>query len=115
MLSHDAPPPAGAAPAKGDGAPPAHQAVAAPRRSWFAACTSFFGLLFLGYLLGAAVIFFDLPTSSFLRRGFVGGAAWYQVKNAPPPARQALPGTVGKVDHPDRTCDGFTLCMYGGG
>ena len=46
---------------------------------------------------------------------FVGGAAWYEVKQAPlPPGKQAPPRTVGRVDKSDRTCDGFTLLMYGG-
>jgi hypothetical protein len=76
---------------------------------------SSFGLVSLGFLLGAAVIFFDLPTASFLRRAFVGGTAWYQVKTAAPPARHTLVPLAGKTDRPDRTCDGFTLCMYGGG
>jgi hypothetical protein len=70
----------------------------------------------LCYLLGAAVIFFDLPSSSFLRRAFVGGAAWYeQQQPAPPPREEAPPLTVGQVDKPDKTCDGFTLCLCGGG
>ena len=96
--------------AKGDVAPVGHGPAPAPRRSLFIRCASTFGLLTLGYLLGAVVMFFDLPTSSFLRRAFVGGAAWYQVENEPPPARQApLLRIAEKIDRPDRTCDGFTL------
>jgi hypothetical protein len=69
----------------------------------------------LCYLFGAAVIYFDLPSSSFLRRGFVGGVAWYERKQvAQPPDEHRPPLTVGQVDKPDKTCDGFTLCMYGG-
>ena len=30
----------------------------------------------------AVVIFFDLPSSAFLRRAFVGGAAWYDRRHA---------------------------------
>jgi hypothetical protein len=75
-----------------------------------------FGVASLSYLLGAAAMFFDLPSSAFLRRAFAGGVAWYEVKQALPPNdhRQAPP-TAGPVDRPDKTCDGFTLCMYGGG
>lgn len=74
------------------------------------------GLASLSYLLGAAVIFFDLPTSTFLRRAFVGGVAWYEQKQASrPPEGQRVAVTVGPVDKPDKTCDGFTLCMYGTG
>jgi hypothetical protein len=115
MLSHEVPRSAPDEPVKKeDASPVGKETIPAPRRSWFLRCTSFFGVVSLGYLLGAAVIFFDLPTSSFLRRAFVGGAAWYEVKKAAPHARQTLPRTVGKIDRPDKTCDGFTLCMYGG-
>ena len=53
------------------------------RFSWLAALglAGFtLGLMSLVYLLGAAVMFFDLPSSSFLRRGFVGGGAWYEAR-----------------------------------
>jgi hypothetical protein len=60
-------------------------------------------------------MFFDLPTSSFLRKGFVGGVALYESRQgAPRPDAQLPPVSVGRVDKPDRTCDGFTLLMYGG-
>src|SRR5262249_37228856 len=63
--------------------------------------------------LGAAVMFFELPSSSFLRRAFVGGAAWHEARQAAErPDEQPPPLTVGRIDRPDRTCDGFTLCMY---
>jgi Arylsulfotransferase (ASST) len=114
MLSHDVPTPDGDETAKADASPAGKETIPAPRRSWVFRWASFFGLVSLGYVLGAAVIFFDLPTSSFLRRAFVGGAAWYEVKNAAPPAWKTLPRPVGKIDMPDKTCDGFTLCMYGG-
>jgi hypothetical protein len=59
-------------------------------------------------------MFFDLPSSSFLRRGFAGGAAWYERSGTAPPAGVQLPApTAGRVDQPDKTCDGFTLLMYG--
>jgi hypothetical protein len=67
-------------------------------------------------LLGAAVIFFDLPSSAYLRKAFVGGAAWYeQTQEPPPPPEQQPPITVGKIDKPDKTCDGFTLSLCSGG
>src|SRR5581483_7336319 len=80
MASPEPPPPPGIRTAKSDAPSAGHKPAPAPRRSWFFRCASFFGLLSLGYFLGAAVIFFDLPTSSFLRRAFVGGVAWYDVK-----------------------------------
>jgi hypothetical protein len=85
------------------------------RRNLLVSCLSLLGLVSLSFLLGAAVIFFDLPSSSFLRRAFVGGVNWYEQKQtAPPPELQLPPPTVGQIDKADKTCDGFTLCMYGG-
>jgi hypothetical protein len=72
-----------------------------------------FGVATLCYVLGAAVIFFELPSSTFLRKAFVGGAAWYEARRERPNEAPLQP-TVGQVDRPDRTCDGFTLLMYGG-
>jgi hypothetical protein len=70
----------------------------------------------LSYLTGAAVIFFDLPSSSFLRRAFVGGVAWYEQNQSPEPSPEERPPiTVGQIDKPDKTWDGFTLCLCGGG
>jgi hypothetical protein len=95
--------------------PQANAARPAPSRIlWrsFSVCS----LMFLGYLLGAAVIFFDLPTSSLLHRAFAGGMAWYEGTTAALPSSDQLPPlTLGAADRPDKTCDGFTLCMYGGG
>jgi hypothetical protein len=91
-------------------------AASAPRQRRLLRWVSLLGLMSLVYLLGAAVMFFDLPSSSFLRRGFVGGVAWYEARPGPqhlevrPPLRN-----VGQADQPDKTCDGFTLCMYGTG
>jgi hypothetical protein len=61
-------------------------------------------------------MFFDLPSSSFLRRAFVGGAGLYRHERAAqPPDEQQPPPSVGRVDKPGQTCDGYTLLMYGGG
>ncbi len=102
-------------PAVGIGTPPAGGRQGSLPRRLLLRGLSLFGLVSLGFVLGAAVIFFDLPSSSFLRRAFAGGAAWYEHRQVVPPAGEALPPpTVGQVDKPDKTCDGFTLCMYGG-
>jgi hypothetical protein len=107
--------------AQGDGtaqkenASPSGPAAPLPRRGFLQRGLSLLGLAFLCYVLGAAVIYFDLPSSSFLRRAFVGGVAWYEGKRAAPTTQTLPPLTVGKIDKPDKTCDGFTLCMYGGG
>jgi hypothetical protein len=88
-----------------------------PRSRLLSRCLFLFGALSLAFLLGAAVMFFELPSSSFLRRAFVGGAAWYEGKAASHSRsaadRELPPLTVGRIDKPDKTCDGFTLCMYG--
>jgi len=79
-------------------------------------CLSLLGLASLNYLLGAAVIFFDLPSAAFLRRAFVGGAAWYE--HGSPSASGTLQPpavSVGRIDKADKTCDGFTLCLCSGG
>ena len=63
----------------------------------------------------AAVIFFDLPSSSFLRRAFLGGVTWYEQRGGPPVPESLLPPLkVSQTDAADKACDGYTLCMYGG-
>jgi hypothetical protein len=85
------------------------------RRNLLTICVSQIGLLSISFLLGAVVIFFDLPPSSFLRRAFTGGVSWYEQRGREPlPEGQAPPLAIGTVDKPDKTCNGFTLCMYGG-
>jgi hypothetical protein len=72
------------------------------------------GIASLSYLLGAGVMFFDLPSSSFLCNAFIGARAWYERMQADSEApRQDLP-TVNPVDNPSKAFDGFTLLMYGG-
>jgi Arylsulfotransferase (ASST) len=91
-------------------------AAAKPRRpltGLISSCLFLLGLGSLAYIVGAAAVFFDLPTSTFLRRAFVGAAAWYEQKRTARPQARKRPGLlVGKIDKPDKTCDGFTLCMY---
>lgn len=84
-------------------------------RHFLLSCLSLLGLASLCYLLGAAVLFFDLPSASFLRRAFVGGAAWYEHGQAPSATEQQPNVNIGALDKPDKTCDGFTLCLCSGG
>jgi hypothetical protein len=85
-------------------------------RRLLVSCISLLGLASLCYLLGAAVIFFDLPSATFLRRAFEGGAAWYeQEHNASTGPEQQPTARIGKIDIADKTCDGFTLCLCSGG
>jgi hypothetical protein len=84
-------------------------------RRFLLSCLSFLGVASLCYVLGAAVIFFDLPSASFLRRAFVGGVSWYEHGQASPALEEQLTVNIGPLDKLDKTCDGFTLCLCKGG
>jgi hypothetical protein len=115
MLSHRGLPQGPDSTMKKEDNPSARDKGSRPRRSLLLLGLSFFGVASLSYLLGAAVIYFDLPSSSFLRRAFGGGVSWYEWKPGRTPDEGRISPPVGQVDKPDQTCDGFTLCMYGGG
>lgn len=87
-----------------------------PRRNSLFSCLSLLGVVSLGYLLGAAVIYFDLPSSAFLRKAFLAGQTWYERRDdaSSSDEKSSVPA-VGQIDRSDKTCDGFTLCMYGKG
>jgi hypothetical protein len=75
------------------------------------ACLSILGLVGVGYLCGAAVMFFQLPSSDFLRKSFTGGKAWHE-RGHPQDARRTSSGSSREgitVDVPGKTWDGFTL------
>jgi hypothetical protein len=91
------------------------KSATAPRRSLAASCFSLIGLASLCFLLGAAVIFFDLPSSVFLKRAFEGGMTWYQHRGSASLSESQLPPiSVAGIGSADQRCDGFTLCVYGG-
>lgn len=86
------------------------------KRGFLIPCLSLLGLASLCYLFGAAEIFFDLPTASFLRRAFLGGAAWYERERTSSTLPERQPAAnIGLIDEPEKTCDGFTLCLCSGG
>jgi hypothetical protein len=85
-----------------------------PRKRLLSRALFLFGFFSLSYILGASVIYFELPTSVFLRRSFGGAVAWYEAKHETPLNEHSDAISVGRVDRPGKTCDGFTLCMYGG-
>jgi hypothetical protein len=68
-------------------------------------------MMFLAYLLGAAVLYFQLPSSAFLRKAFLGFRAWNELRQLPPPVplEETPLATIGPIDRADRTFDGFTL------
>jgi hypothetical protein len=79
-------------------------------RRVFLPCLSVGGMLLLSYVLGAAVVHFQLPTSAYLHDAFIGGEAWFEQKKevSTKPAPINLPISKG-ADKPDRTFEGFTL------
>jgi hypothetical protein len=73
---------------------------------------SIVGLAGLSYVLGAAVMYFKLPSSDFLSEAFAGGRAWHERgKSTPnpfnPPDTDEREGVI--EERPSQTFDGFTL------
>src|SRR5438094_10194554 len=76
------------------------------------ACLSILGVAGLSYLFGAAVMFFQLPSSDFLYQAFTGSKAWHdrgkpELNPFVPPDIEVREGVT--VDQPAQTSDGFTL------
>ncbi len=76
------------------------------------ACLSILGVAGLSYVLGAAVMFFQLPSYDFLYQAFTGTVAWHErgkpvVTPFLPPESDGQEGLT--VDRPSQTYDGFTL------
>jgi hypothetical protein len=68
------------------------------------------GVASLTYLLGAAVVYFELPSSGFLLSAFKGANAWYEQRQASSRTQdEDVAPVVGKIDNRDKTYDGFTL------
>ncbi len=98
---------------------PENKAGAAPRslalqvrfRKRFCIGLALVGMIGLTYLLGAAVMDFQLPSSVFIHEAFQGARAWNERRQFPPPVavENTPPPTIGPVDKPDQTADGFTL------
>jgi hypothetical protein len=73
---------------------------------------SLLGVVVLSYFVGAAVMFFQLPTYDFLHKAFTGGKAWHErgqpaLNPFQPPDLDEREGVT--VDRPSQTWDGFTL------
>lgn len=83
------------------------------QRNFLTSFVSLSGLVSLSYLLGAAAIFFDLPSAPFLRRAFVGGMSWYEYKGTTPPEEQSPSSRLVQLYKAGQASDGFTLCMHG--
>jgi hypothetical protein len=86
--------------------------VAKHRRAyWNALVASLFGLLFLGYVLGAATIFFQLPLAESLTKGFMGARAWSEAQGGSANTSKEQTGlsSADNIDQPVKTFDGYTL------
>jgi hypothetical protein len=92
---------------------PDNRVAPATRRGSFVPWVSVLGLVGLSFVLGAAVMEFNLPLSGYLRDAFVGARVLYdQSFVSDSNNRDTLAVTVDSVDKPDKTFDGFTLYAY---
>src|SRR5205823_6029236 len=82
---------------------------------------SVLGVLGLGYLYGAAVMFFQLPSYDFLDKAFAGAKAWQERGRSTIPTLSSEAEAVARVkegvtvDQAEKTADGFTLYTMTGG
>lgn len=89
--------------------------VPMPTISRILAALSIFGVLCAGYLLGAAAMYYQLPTSDFLDKAFGGAKAWHERGQSTLPALSSQAADIAKkqegirVDRSEKTADGFTL------
>src|SRR5437868_3520908 len=78
-------------------------------QDWALRCLFTTGVASLTFLLGAAVIYFKLPTSELLDRAFTGGRAWSERQAAEAVLIDlVVPAAAVGLDQPARTCDGYT-------
>jgi hypothetical protein len=91
--------------------PEAARQTAPPGRLRLGPWLSVLGLLVLAYVLGAAVMFFEWPSSGFLRKAFIGGRAVSERPSGgqPPAATRPTRAPTESIDRPGKTFDGFTL------
>ena len=77
------------------------------------AALSTLGVAALGYLGGAAVMFYELPSCDFLNKAFAGASAWYERGRSSIPFHSGAPSSAMlakiTVDKAEKTSDGFTL------
>ena len=90
---------------------PADTRKPAPHRRVFSRVLSSLGIASFAYLLGAAVMFFELPSSGFLTNAFVGARAWNERREFSSGAatQRSSPVLTRQADKPATTFDGFTL------
>jgi hypothetical protein len=83
----------------------------ASRRRIVSSWLSILGLMSLCYLLGAAAMFFELPTSDFLSKAFIGARSWNEQRQiaTPTPEQESHAVTTVTINQPAKTFAGFTL------
>jgi len=92
---------------------PAMPQPAPGRRRKFSFLISVTGFTLIVFVLGAAVMFFDMPPSDFLAKAFIGCRAWFERSDlAAPTPEPELPTSPEGIDNPKKTSDGFTLCTF---
>jgi hypothetical protein len=81
---------------------------------WLMATLFALGAAGLGYVCGAAVMFYELPSCDFLSKAFAGAEAWYERGRSSVPFHPGAPSNAMlakvTVDKAEKTYDGFTLC-----
>jgi hypothetical protein len=80
---------------------------------WLMAALSTLGVAGLGYVSGAAAMFYELPSCDFLTKAFAGANAWYERGRSTLPFYSGSPSSAMSakvtVDKVEKTYDGFTL------
>jgi hypothetical protein len=85
-----------------------------PRSKRFSTFLFLLGIACLCYVLGAAAMFFELPSSGYLGKAFVGLRAWNERREVVSQIVDQKPPRLSKhkIDKPEKTFDGFTLCTF---
>lgn len=78
------------------------------RHSALSRTISSVGVLSLGYLFGAAVVYFHLPGAGFLLRAFAGAEAWREDERNVRSGNEAAP-VITPGNATDKAFDGYTL------
>jgi hypothetical protein len=96
-----------------DAAATSPRTLSSPRHFLFVSrWVAILGLVVLGYLVGAAVMVYELPTSDFLAKALIGARAWGErlpISSLQASAQDPPPVAEGTIDEPAKTFDGFTL------
>jgi hypothetical protein len=72
------------------------------------------GIATLSYLLGATVMFFEVPPSGFLTKAFIGARAWEERRQAISRTVDERPAALirNEIHQPDKVFPGYTLCVF---